>query len=128
MELFCFVEIRDLRTAVTERGGILKREKYRMAIVANTWIDTEEIARRVGRLQAAYAGHPLVKRIDYRIGMDWSEEPAVFIDVVLARDDAPTEEVVDLTEKIREDIHSLRTIDIGLISYLGLKKPNSSSG
>ena len=78
-----------------------------MAIVSNTWVDTEESANRIGRLQMKYAGNPLVKRIGYRVGPDWSDDPAVFIDVILAGDESRTKEVQELAEKMRSDLLSL---------------------
>lgn len=93
-----------------------------MAIVSNTWVDTEEIANRIGRLQMQYAGNPLVKRIGYRVGPDWSDDPAVFIDVILAGGGITTEEVQELAEKMRIDLLSLvRTDEIGVHSYLSFK-------
>lgn len=94
-----------------------------MAIVSNTRVDTEEIANRVGRLQMQYAGSPLVKRIVYRTGADWSDDPAVFIGVILGGGEIRTEEVQELAEKMRIDLLSLvRTDEIGVHSYLSFKR------
>jgi hypothetical protein len=48
-----------------------------MAIVTKGWVSTEEISNRIDRLQVQYANNPLVKRIGYRIGVDWSDDPAI---------------------------------------------------
>jgi len=60
-----------------------------MAIVPKSRVSTEEVSDRVDRLQMQYRGDPLVKRIDYHIGVDWSDDPAVFIEVVLAGKEIP---------------------------------------
>lgn len=90
-----------------------------MPIVSNAWVSNEEISRRVGRLQMEYADNPLVKRIDYRIGVDWSDDPAVFISVTIGRDGVTTGAVEQLAENIRADLLRLvRTDEIGLHSYV----------
>lgn len=82
-------------------------------------IDKNEIARRVGRLQQEYAGHPLVKRIDYNLGADWSDDPAVFIKVIVARKNVPIEEMKKLAERMTFDlIRMVGSEEIGLHSYL----------
>lgn len=90
-----------------------------MAIVPKEWVSGEEISNRVNRLQMQYAGNPLVKRIDYRVGFDWSDDPAVFIDVMLAGKEIAAAELQQLAENIRVDLLRLvRTDEIGLHSYL----------
>lgn len=90
-----------------------------MPIVAKEWVNPQEISNRIDRLQMQYAGNPLVKRIDYRIGVDWSDDPAVFIDVMLAGKEIAAAEVQQLAENIRVDLLRLvRTDEIGLHSYL----------
>jgi hypothetical protein len=90
-----------------------------MAIVPKGWVSTEEISNRIDQLQAQYANDPLVKRIDYRIGVDWSDDPAVFIDVTVARNEMPPAELNRLAESIRVDLLRLvRSDEIGLHSYL----------
>jgi hypothetical protein len=60
-----------------------------------------------------------VKGIDYRIGFDWSDDPAVFIDVILAGKEIAASELQQLAENIRADLLRLvRTDEIGLHSYL----------
>jgi hypothetical protein len=59
-----------------------------------------------------------VKRIDYRIGVDWSDDPAVFIDVTVAGKDF-TPELQHLAESIHVDVLRLvRSDEIGLHSYV----------
>jgi hypothetical protein len=83
------------------------------------WASTEEIANRIDRWQMQYADNPLVKRIDYRIGFDWSDNPAVFVDVMVARDEMTVAELQRLAENIRADLLRLvRSDEIGLHSYL----------
>ncbi len=82
------------------------------------WVEAE-VASRVAPLQEKYADHPLVKRIDYRIGVDWSDDPAVYITAVLASKETPVGEVAQLAAEIRADLLSLvGTDEIGLHSYL----------
>ncbi len=89
-----------------------------MPIVLNEWATSQEISNRIDRLRTRYAGHPLVKRIDHHIGVDWSDDPAVFIKVILPGDIAPAE-LQRLAEDIRVDLLRLvRTDEIGLHSYL----------
>jgi hypothetical protein len=90
-----------------------------MAIVPKEWISSEEISNRVNRLQLQYAGNPLIRRIDYHVGFDWSDDPAVFIDVMLAGKEIAAAELQQLAENIRVDLLRLvRTDEIGLHSYL----------
>lgn len=90
-----------------------------MAIVPVEWVSSQEISNRVNRLQMRYAGNPLVKRIDYRVGFDWSDDPAVFIDVRLAGQEIAPAELQHLAEEIRADLLRLvRSDEIGLHSYL----------
>jgi hypothetical protein len=92
-----------------------------MPIVANTFVSPEEIAARVGRLQAKYAGHPMISEIVYRIGVDWSDDPAVFVDVKVPSETS-TEELLPLADKLREDVWTLmRTDELGLHTYLSFK-------
>jgi hypothetical protein len=90
-----------------------------MAIVPAGLVSNEEISNRVHQLQMRYAGNPLVKGIEYRIGFDWSDDPAVFIDVMLTNKEIAASEVQQLAENIRVDLLLLvRTDEIGLHSYL----------
>ncbi|MGD0299299.1 MAG: hypothetical protein ABSE86_19515 [Bryobacteraceae bacterium] len=90
-----------------------------MAIVPAGLVSSEEISNRVHQLQMRYAGNPLVKGIDYRIGFDWSDDPAVFIDVMLTDKEIAASELQQLAENIRIDLLRLvRTDEIGLHSYL----------
>ncbi len=90
-----------------------------MPIVLNEWATSEEVSGRIDRLRAQYAGNPLVKRIDHHIGVDWSDEPAVFIDVILPGHGTATAELQRLAENMRADLLRLvRTDEIGLHSYL----------
>ena len=99
-----------------------------MAIVSNAWVSTEELANRIDRLRMQYAGNHLVKRIDYRIGTDHDDDPAIFIDVVLISDDPVIEDVVQLAEKMRIDLLGLvRAEEVGLHSYLSFKRPSRVS-
>jgi hypothetical protein len=92
-----------------------------MAIVSRGWVSEDEVARRVGGLQMKYAGDPLINRLDHRLGLDWSGDPAIFIDVVLAPN-FPTDNsntLTTLAEKLRLDLLSVvRSDEIGLHSYL----------
>jgi len=93
-----------------------------MPIVLNEWVTSEEIANRIDRLRMQYANNPLVKRIDYRIDADWTGDPAVFIEVILAGKETPVEEVLQLAQNIRGDLLRLvRTDEIGLHSFLNFK-------
>jgi hypothetical protein len=90
-----------------------------MAIVPIGLVNGEEISARVQRLRMRYADNPLVKGIDYRIGFDWSDDPAVFIDVLLTGNKIVASELQRLAEDIRIDLLRLvRTDEIGLHSYL----------
>ncbi len=61
----------------------------------------------------------LVKRIDHRIGIDWSDDPAVFIDVILPGNEIAAEELEQLAQDIRANLLRLvRSDEIGLHSYL----------
>lgn len=90
-----------------------------MPTVPKEWVSPQEISNRIDRLQMQYAGNPLVTRIDYRIGFDWSDDPAVFIDVVLAGKEIAAAELQQLAENIRVDLlRVVRSDEIGLHSYL----------
>ena len=90
-----------------------------MPIVPVGWVSNAEISNRIDRLQMQYSGNPLVKRIDYRIGADWSDDPAVFIDVTISRDEMTLAELLRLAESIRGDLLRLvRSDEIGLHSWL----------
>jgi hypothetical protein len=90
-----------------------------MPVVPNEWATSQEISNRIDHLRMQYADNPLVKRIDHRIGVDWSDDPAVFIDVVLAGKRIAVAELERLAEHIRVDLLRLvRTDEIGLHSYL----------
>ena len=90
-----------------------------MSIVTKGWVSAEEISARIDRLQVQYAGNPLVRRIDYKIGSDWSDDPAVFIEVTVARNDTSDLELPQLAENMRADLLRLvRSDEIGLHSYL----------
>lgn len=90
-----------------------------MPIVFSGWATSEEISNRIDRLRMQYAGNPLVKRIDHHIGVDWSDDPAVFIDVILSGNEIAPAELERLAEDIRVDLLRLaRTDEVGLHSYL----------
>jgi hypothetical protein len=90
-----------------------------MPIVLNELAISQEISNRIDRLRARYADNPLVKRIDHRIGVDWSDDPAVFVDVILASKEIAEAEVLQLAESIRVDLlYVARTDEIGLHSYV----------
>ena len=90
-----------------------------MAIVPLELVSGQEISNRVGLLQMRYADNPLVKGIKYRIGFDWSDDQAVFIDVMLTGNEIAPSELQRLAEEIRVDLLRLvRTDEIGLHSYL----------
>lgn len=90
-----------------------------MPIVLSEWTTSQEISNRVDRLRLQYAGNPLVKRIDHHIGVDWSDDPAVFIEVILPGTQIAAAELARLAEGIRVDLLRLvRTDEIGLHSYL----------
>jgi hypothetical protein len=90
-----------------------------MPVVLSESATSQEISNRIDRLRTQYAGNPLVKRIDHHIGVDWSDDPAVFIDVTLPGKDIAAAELQRLAENIRVDLLRLvRTDEIGLHSYL----------
>jgi hypothetical protein len=90
-----------------------------MAIVPTELASGQEISNRLHRLQMRYAGNPLVKGIDYRMGFDWSDDPAVFIDVMLAGKEIAASDLQRLAENMRVDLLRLvRTDEIGIHSYL----------
>ena len=90
-----------------------------MPIVLNESTTSQEISSRIDRLRAQYANNPLVRRIDHRIGVDWSDDPAVFIDVTLPGKEIAEAELQRLAEEIRVHLLRLvRTDEIGLHSYL----------
>lgn len=90
-----------------------------MTMVPAGLVSSEEISNRVHHLQMRYAGSPLVKGIDYRIGYDWSDDPAVFIDVTLTGKEIAASELQQLAQNIRVDLlRFVRTDEIGLHSYL----------
>jgi hypothetical protein len=90
-----------------------------MAIVPTEIVSGQEISNHVHRLQMRYAGNPLVKEFHYRIGFDWSDDPAVFIDVTLTGKEIAASELQRLAENMRGDLLRLvRTDEIGLHSYL----------
>jgi len=86
---------------------------------------SQEISNRIDRLRMQCTGNPLVKRIDHDIGVDWSDDPAVFIDVILPGNEIAAAELERLAEDIRVDLLRLvRTDEIGLHSYLNFVKLN----
>jgi hypothetical protein len=90
-----------------------------MPIVLSQGVTDQEIPTRIDRLRTRYAGNALVKRIDYHIGVDWSDDPAVFIDVMLAGKEISAAELQRLAENLRSDLLRLvRTDEVGLHSYL----------
>ena len=57
--------------------------------------------------------------MNHRFGFDWSDDPAVFIDVMLPGKEIAAVDVQSLAENIRGDLLSLvRTDEIGVHSYL----------
>jgi len=89
-----------------------------MAVIPNAFISADEIASRVGRLQAHYAGNPIIREISYRIGRDWSEDPAVFLDVTVPPG-TTAEELLPVANQLREDVLTLmRTDELGLHTYV----------
>jgi len=90
-----------------------------MPVVFSEWATSQEISNRIDRLRMHYAGNPLVKRIDHQIGVDWSDDPAVFINVILTGKEIAPAELERLAKDIRADLLRLvRTDEIGLHSYL----------
>ena len=90
-----------------------------MAIIPIESVNSQEISNRVQSLQTRYEGNPLVKGIDYRVGFDWSDDPAVFINVRLIGNEIPPAELQRLAQEIRADLlRVVRTDEIGLHSYL----------
>jgi hypothetical protein len=90
-----------------------------MPIVPSESATSQEISNRIDRLRTRYADNPLVMRIDHRIGVDWSDDPAVFIDVIVPGTEIADAELQRLAESIRVDLLRLvRTDEIGLHSYL----------
>ena len=90
-----------------------------MSVILNEWATGQEVSNRIDRLRMHYADNPLVKRIDHHIGVDWSDDPAVFINVVLPGNGIGAPELERLAEHMRVDLLRLvRTDEIGLHSYL----------
>ena len=90
-----------------------------MPVVLTEWTTSQDISNRIDRLRTQYQGNPLVKRIDHHIGVDWSDDPAVFINVTLPGKEIAAGEIERLAEDIRVDLLRLvRTDEIGLHSYL----------
>ena len=90
-----------------------------MPIVPSSSATSEEVSNRIDLLRTRYDGNPLVRRIDHRIGVDWSDDPAVFIDVTLPGTEIADAELQQLAGNIRADlIRLVRTDEIGLHSYL----------
>ena len=94
-----------------------------MPVVLSEPAASQEISNRIDLLRKRYADHPLVKRIDHYIGLDWSDDPAVFINVILPGDEVASVELERLAEDIRVDfLRLVRTDEIGLHSYLNFVK------
>jgi hypothetical protein len=92
-----------------------------MPIVANTFVSPDEIAARVGRLQIKYAGHPMIREITYKIGVDWTDDPAVFVNVKVPSDTS-TEELLPVANKLHDDVLTLmQTDELGLHTYLSFE-------
>jgi hypothetical protein len=90
-----------------------------MPFVLSESATSQEIPSRIDLLRTRYADNPLVRRIDHRIGADWSDDPAVFIDVTLPGEEIADAELQRLAGNIPEDLLRLvRTDEIGLHSYL----------
>ena len=90
-----------------------------MPIIVSEWATSQEISSRIDRLRTQYSGNPLVKRIDHHIGVDWSDDPAVFIDVVLPGNEIAAQALERLAVDIRVDLLRLvRSDEIGMHSYL----------
>ena len=77
-----------------------------MPILVSERATSQEISNRIDRLRMQYAGNPLVKRIDHHIGVDWSHDPAVFIDVIL-----PGNEIAASELERRAEADSIRERD-----------------
>lgn len=92
-----------------------------MATLTANHVSDQEVSNRIQRLRTEYATNPLVRAIDYRIGLDWSDDPAVFIEVKVGGQGQATPELLDLAQELRKDLFRLvRTDEIGLHSYLHL--------
>jgi hypothetical protein len=98
-----------------------------MPIIASEWVTSQEISNRIDRLRMQYAGNPLVQRIDHHIGVDWSDDPAVFIDVILPGNEIAPQALERLAQDIRANLlHLVRSDEIGLHSYLHFVKLNGA--
>ncbi len=83
------------------------------------WTASKEVSSRVDLLRQKYANHPLVKSISHKIAPDWTDDPAVFIEVLLASKDISTAQVLPVSEEMHLDLlRFVRTDEIGLHSYL----------
>lgn len=82
-----------------------------MSCIAVEFFTRQEISNRIDLLRAKYAGDPLVERIDHRVGVDWSDDPAVFIDVTLPASEIATAEWHRLAENMLGDL--LRVVSHG---------------
>ena len=109
----------DSAPTVNRLAALFLGKRSPMPIFVSEWATSQEISNRIDRLRMQYAGNPLVKRIDHHIGVDWSDDPAVFIDVILPGNEIAAPELERLAEAIRVDLLRLvRTDEIGLHSYL----------
>jgi hypothetical protein len=122
------LEIRDFlsgtasalsRAAVASSRAVCSTKRSSMPVVLNEWATSQEISNRIDRLRTRYADNPLVKRVDHYIGVDWSDDPAVFINVILPGKEIADVDLKQLAQDIRVDLLRLvRTDEIGLHSYL----------
>ena len=94
-------------------------------VVNKLWIDEREIEKRIERVRETYASDPLVRKIEYRIGEDWTDEPAIFIEVHLADPGIPLKEIGERGARLSLDIrHAVAADDFGLhssVSFVGSK-------
>ena len=100
------------------RYSILRTAIVMVTLPANL-VSDQDVSDRIQRLRAEYATNRLVRGINYRIGRDWTDDPAVFIEVKVADQGGATPELLGLAQEIRKDLFRLvGTDEIGLHSYL----------
>jgi hypothetical protein len=92
-----------------------------MPIVSKAFVSPDEIDSRVGRLRTEYAAHPMIRELAYKIGVDWSDDPAVFLDVKVPSG-TTVEELLPFARKLQDDVLTLmRTDELGVHTYLSFK-------
>ena len=88
-------------------------------MVATGFVHQNEVRERVGQLQQHFSGDRDVARIAYRLGVDWSGDDSLFIDVLLKTQTPSPATVARLSEQISTALlRVVRSEELGLHSYL----------